>query len=133
MYTPVNPTSFTIKQNITQDVVVAMIRATLQDVLFQLETVNGSKNKCTVEKLGERLNDYITTRERSEQQNTGNTLKHNNRRGYQNSDVQAKSNSNMPTKSINNMSAGHVGSAEALVATIQQSPVQQIYYNQCRC
>ena len=50
-----------LKQNIEQDVFVAMIRAKLpEDVLFQLETVNGSKNKWTVEKLGERLDDYIT-------------------------------------------------------------------------
>ena len=67
---------------------VAMIRAKLpEDVLFQLEMVNGSKNKWTVEKLGERLDDYKTARERSEQQNAGDTLRHNNRRGYQNSEA----------------------------------------------
>ena len=54
-----------LKQNIEQDVFVAMIRAKLPDeVLFQLEMVNGSKNKWTVEKLRERLDDYITARER---------------------------------------------------------------------
>ena len=38
---------------------VAMIRAKLpEDILFQLEMVNGSKNKWTVEKLGERFDDY---------------------------------------------------------------------------
>ena len=120
-----------LKQNIEQDVFVAMIRAKLpEDVLFQLEMVNGSKDKWTVEKLGERLDNYITARERSEQQNTRDTLRHNNRRGYQNSEADTKWNSN--TKSMNKMSNGYVGSAEALVATTQQSSLQLRYYNQCR-
>ena len=120
-----------LKQKIEQDVFVAMIRAKPpEDDLFQLEMVNGSKNKLTVQKLGERLDDYIIARERSEQQITGDTLRHNNRRGYQNSEAHTKWNSN--TKGMNKMSNGYVGSAEALIATTQQRSAQQRYYNQCR-
>ena len=90
-----------MKQNIEQDVFVAMIRAKLPDeVLFQLEMVNGYKNKWTVEKLRERLDDYITARERSEQQIAVDTVKHNYRRSYQNPETPNKWNSNTQTKGI---------------------------------
>ena len=122
-----------LKQNIEQDVFVAMIRAKLPDeVLFQLEMVNGSKNKWTVEKLREGLDDYITARERSEQQIAVDTVKHNYWRSYQNPETPNKWNSNTQTKDISRNFLGHVGSAEALVATAQQTPQQQRYYNQCR-
>ena len=110
-----------------------MIRAKLpEDVLFQLEMVNGTKSKWKVERLREKLYDYITARERSEQQNVVDTLKHYNHRGYQNSEMQVKWNSNMPTKIMSKKSFGYVGSAEALVANAQQTSMQRRYYDQCR-
>ena len=53
-----------LKQNVEQDIVVAMIRAKLpEEVLVQLEMLNGAKNTWTVQKLRDRLDDYITARE----------------------------------------------------------------------
>ena len=73
--------------------------------------VNCTKSKRTVERLREKLDDYITARERSEQQNAVDTLKHNNHRGYQNSEMRVKWNSNVPTKTMSKNSVGHIGSA----------------------
>ena len=56
-----------LKQNINQDVFVSMIRSKLpEDVLLQLEMLNGAKNKWTVENLRIRLHEYVTAREHAE-------------------------------------------------------------------
>lgn len=56
-----------LKQDINQDVFVSMIRAKLpEEVLLQLEILNGARNKWTVENLRVRLHEYVTAREHSE-------------------------------------------------------------------
>ena len=56
-----------IKQNINQDVFVSMIRSKLPgDVLLQLEMLNRTKSKWTVENLRARLHEYITASEHAE-------------------------------------------------------------------
>ena len=50
-----------LKQNVNQDVCVAMIRAKLpEDVLLQLEMLKGAKMKWTVYALRDKLLEYIT-------------------------------------------------------------------------
>ena len=56
-----------LKQNVNQDVFVAMIRAKLpEDVLLQLEMLKEAKKKWTVYALRDKLLEYITGREHSE-------------------------------------------------------------------
>ena len=56
-----------LKQDIKQDVFVSMIRAKLpEEVLLQLEILNGSKSKWTVQNLRGRLHEYLTAREHAE-------------------------------------------------------------------
>ena len=56
-----------LKQNINQDVFVSMIRAKLpEEVLLQLEILNGAKNKWTVESLRARIDEYMIPREHAE-------------------------------------------------------------------
>ncbi|XP_060551271.1 uncharacterized protein LOC132712851 [Ruditapes philippinarum] len=56
-----------LRQDINQDVFIAMIRAKLpENVLLHLEMSNGSKKEWTLATLRDRLNDYIVARERSE-------------------------------------------------------------------
>ena len=58
-----------LKQNINQDVFVSMIRSKLpEDVMLQLEMLNGAKNKWTVENLRIRLHEYVTAREHAEKE-----------------------------------------------------------------
>ncbi|XP_053403171.1 uncharacterized protein LOC128558281 [Mercenaria mercenaria] len=56
-----------LHQDINQDVFIAMIRAKLpENVLVQLEMLNGANNKWTLQSLRGRLKDYIVARERAE-------------------------------------------------------------------
>jgi len=60
-----------LKQNVDQDIFVSMIRSKLpQEVLLQLELLNGTSGKWTVTSLRERLQGYITAREKSEKEST---------------------------------------------------------------
>ena len=53
-----------LKQNIYRDGFVSMIRAKLpEEVLLQLEILNGAKNKWTVESLRARIGEYVTAHE----------------------------------------------------------------------
>ena len=59
-----------LKQNINHDVFVSMIRAKLpEEVLLQLEILNGAKNKSTVESSRARIDEYVTAREHAEKKN----------------------------------------------------------------
>ncbi|XP_045180849.2 uncharacterized protein LOC123540118 [Mercenaria mercenaria] len=56
-----------LHQHINQDVFIAMIRGNLpENVLVQLEMLNGANNKWTLQSLRGRLKDYIVARERAE-------------------------------------------------------------------
>ena len=56
-----------LKQNSNQDVFVSMVKAKLpQEVLLQLEIMNGANNKWSTIKLIEKLRDYIVAQEKSE-------------------------------------------------------------------
>ena len=56
-----------LKQNTNQDVFVSMIRAKIpEEVLLQLDILNGAKNKWTVESLHARIDEYVTARENAE-------------------------------------------------------------------
>ena len=58
-----------LKQNINQDVFISMITSKIpKEVLIQLEIQKGAKNKWTVKELRELFNNYISARERAEQQ-----------------------------------------------------------------
>ena len=57
-----------------------MIRTKLpEEVLVQLEMLNGAKNTWTVQKLRDRLDDYITARENAESKVTDNLKVSNNK------------------------------------------------------
>ena len=56
-----------LKQDVNQDVFVSMIRSKMpEEVLLQLEMLNGATNKWTVENLRVRLHEYVTAREHAE-------------------------------------------------------------------
>ena len=58
-----------LKQDINQDIFISIVTAKVpRDVLIQLEIQKGSKVKWSVHKLRELLNEYISARERAEQQ-----------------------------------------------------------------
>ena len=97
---------------------VAMIRAKLtEEVLVQLEMLNGAKNTWTVRKLRDRLDDYITARENAEPKATENLKVSNNKVQQSYSEAKTKVNSLFPARQVGKYSGGphNVGSAEALV------------------
>ena len=68
------PSLEVLKQNVNQDVFVAMIRAILpEDVLLQLEMLKGAKKKWTVYALCYKLLEYSTAREHSEKKSNNST------------------------------------------------------------
>lgn len=135
-----------LKQNINQDVFVSMIRAKLpEEVLLQLEMLNGATNKWTVDSLRGRLNEYIIAREHSEKkassvepsskksvqpqfgnkQRQGHT--HNNNRNFHSKPVGQKASSVFEHTTMK----PKVSSAEALVVNTKQSSPTR-FYDQCR-
>ena len=140
-----------LKQNVNQDVFVAMIRAALpEDVLLQLEMLKGAKKKWTVYALRDKLLEYITAREHSEKKGNnsadslfkGNTPPPSeNRRRFNSGVWNSKSNFlnhsnvkkrfNPVTHAKQNSSKTFLGSAEALVVNTKQQPTTR-YFDQCR-
>ena len=58
-----------LKQDVNQDVFISMVTSKIpRDILIQLELQKGSKCKWSVSKLRELINEYISARERAEQQ-----------------------------------------------------------------
>ena len=130
-----------LKQNINQDVFVSMIRAKLpEEVLLQLEMLNGATNKWTVDSLRGRLNEYITAREHSEKKSNSTELssKRSIEPPYTNKPKPGQNNNRIP-KSVNQKASSlferttksPVSSAEALVVNTKQSSPTR-YYDQCR-
>ena len=144
-----------LKQNINQDVFVSMIRSKLpEDVLLQLEMLNGAKNKWTVENLRIRLHEYVTAREHAEKKDEA-TSRRANGDNNSRSDRGPKSGTGAYSGnrrhqmtggqklfgSYNNVNKsnyrewsgrqGSIGSAEALVVTTNKSNPPR-YYDQCR-
>ena len=123
-----------LKQNVEQDIFVAMIRAKLpEEVLVQLEMLNGAKNKWTAAKLREKLDDYITAREKAEQK-VPEAPKENVNKVPNYSNTKSQLGSFFPAKQTwKNLAGSHIiGSAEALVVNTKQAQVQQRFYDQCR-
>ena len=134
-----------LKQNINQDVFVSMIRSKLpEDVLLQLEMLNGAKSKWTVENLRARLHEYVTAREHAEKKDEVTNRRpngDNNFRSdrdpkpgagaYSGNRRQQPTGSQKTIGSYNNANKldsrewsgrqGSMGSAEALVATTNKS------------
>ena len=144
-----------LKQNINQDVFVSLIRSKMpEDVLLQLEMLNGAKSKWTVENLRARLHEYVTAREHAEIKDEVTNRRPNGDNNFR-SDRGPKSGAGaysgnrrqQPTGgqktigSYNNANKldsrewsgrqGSMGSAEALVATTNKSTPPR-YYDQCR-
>ena len=120
-----------LKQNVEQDIFVAMIRAKLQEeVLVQLDMLNGAKNTWTVQKLRDRLDDYITARENAEPKVTDNLKVSNNKVQQSYSEAKTKVSSLFPARQVGKYSGGphNVGSAEALLVNAKQVQAQRRFY-----
>lgn len=142
-----------LKQNINQDVFVSMIRSKLpEDVLLQLEMLNGAKNKWTVETLRIKLHEYVTAREHAEKKGaqSDSTFKKTNpfrlerkatpglitNSGFRPNQPQCGEKSMYRPNSIGKQnfidrSRQLAGSAEALVVNTKQKSVTR-FYDQCR-
>ena len=142
-----------LKQNINQDVFVSMICSKLpEDVLSQLEILNGVKNKWTVETLRIKLREYITVREHAEKKDdqSGSAFKRdkpsrlerkstpgpNANPGFRTSQARNGGKSvygpNPADKQVfSDRSRQKLGSVEALVVNIKPTYVTR-FYDQCR-
>ncbi|XP_052788666.1 uncharacterized protein LOC128223425 [Mya arenaria] len=121
-----------LEQNINQDVFISMIRAKLpEDVLLQLEMLNGAERKWTIATLRNRLREYIAAREKSDKRQFDTKPKiPQNKSLYRGSESDR-----IPNKS--NYGYKAISSAEALVAntkklTPQQSKPSKDYSEMCR-
>ena len=140
-----------LKQDINQYVFVSMIRTKLpEEVLLQLEILNGTKNKRTVESLRANLHEYVTAREHAEKKGdqadtifkrSGQSRSEgrtrfiptvNGRSNQHRYDGRPTSGSNTAVKQTGWGGAKpHTGSAEALVVNTKQTSATR-YYDQCR-
>lgn len=127
-----------LEQDINQDVFVSMVKAKLpQEVLLQLEIMNGANNKWTTLKLIETLRDYA--REKSEMKSKpteSNTRKFGAKYKPVHNHEQSRGNKTHGIHSDIKSNTGrrgpvHVTSAEALVASAKQLPVKN-YFDKCR-
>ena len=75
-------------------------------VLVQLEMLNGAKNTWTVQKLRDRLDDYITARENAEPKVTDNLKVSNNKVQPSYSEAKTKVNSLFPARQVGKYSGG---------------------------
>ena len=138
-----------LKQDVNQDVFVSMIRAKLpEDVLLQLEMLNGASNKWTVGSLRSRLNEYITAREHSEKKSSSSESSHKknippqngnrNRSGHNGNTYRSfspkhlnKKTSSLFQQTPQTSPKSNISSAEALVVNAKQSSTTR-FYDQCR-
>ena len=117
-----------------------MVKAKLpQEVLLQLEIMNGANNKWTALKLIETLRDYVVAREKSEMKSKpseSNTRTFCAKYKPVNNHEQSHGDKTHGIHSDIKSNAGrrgpvHVTSAEALVASEKQLPVKN-YFDKCR-
>ena len=129
-----------LEPDINQGVIVSMVKAKLpQDVLLQLESMNGANNKWTTLKLIETLRDYVVAREKSEMKSKStesNTKTFGAKYKPANSSEQSRGDKRPGIHSDIKSKAGRrdpvpVTSAEALVASAKQLPVKS-YFDKCR-
>ena len=141
-----------LKQDVNQDVFVSMIRSKMpEDVLLQLEMLNGATNKWTVENLRVRLHEYVTAREHAEKKDEVKKVNgdnshfdqgsknrsgafYGNRQNHPASDHRPISKpklANKPEFREFGGKQGAMGSAEALVVSVDKSTSSR-YYDQCR-
>ena len=132
-----------------------MIRSKLpEEVLLQLEILNGTKNKWTVENLRARLHEYVTAREHAEKKDNLTNVKSNgdthlrsdkglksgpsthfgNRRSHPTGDQKTMYSSSNAKKQVPREWGGKQGSmgpAEALMTNTNKTTSAR-YYDQCR-
>ena len=141
-----------LKQDVNQDVFISMIRSKMpEDVLLQLEMLNGATNKWTVENLRVRLHEYVTAREHAEKKDEVKKVNgdnshfdkgsknrsgafYDNRQNHPASDHRPISKpklANKPEFREFDGKQGAMGSAEALVVSADKSTPSR-YYDQCR-
>lgn len=126
-----------LNQNINQHVFVSMIRAKLpEEVLLQLEIINGAKNKWTISKLRDKLRECVTAREKAEKKNkpTEQRSYSNNKNSHFRPPEVSKNQPSSITNAVKNSwtrNSTVTGSAEALVANTKQNTVHR-HYDQCR-